>query len=50
MISEYLVWLLDVRNCSPATRNYRLAAIHSLCKYLQYAAIYIWGMAENTLY
>lgn len=49
-ISEYLVWLLDVRNCSPATRNYRLAAIHSLCKYLQYAAIDIWGMAENTLY
>lgn len=38
-ISEYLIWLLDVRKCSPATRNYRLAAIHSLCKYLQYAAI-----------
>lgn len=38
-ISEYLIWLLDVRKCSPATRNYRLAAIHSLCKYLQYAVI-----------
>lgn len=34
-----LIWLLDVRKCSPATRNYRLAAIHSLCKYLQYAVI-----------
>ena len=35
----YLKWILDVRKCSPATRNYRLAAIHSFCWYLQYAVI-----------
>ncbi|NLO71401.1 MAG: integrase, partial [Porphyromonadaceae bacterium] len=38
-ITEYLKWLLDVKGCSPATRNYRLAAIHSFCKYLQYTVI-----------
>lgn len=35
----YLKWILDVRKCSPATRNYRMAAIHSFCRYLQYAVI-----------
>jgi site-specific recombinase XerD len=35
----YLKWILEVRKCSPATRNYRLAAIHSFCQYLQYAVI-----------
>ena len=35
----YLKWILEVRECSPATRNYRLAAIHSFCSYLQYAVI-----------
>ena len=35
----YLKWILEVRKCSPATRNYRLAAIHSFCQYLQYAII-----------
>lgn len=35
----YLKWVLEVRKCSPATRNYRLAAIHSFCRYLQYAVI-----------
>ena len=35
----YLRWILEVRKCSPATRNYRLAAIHSFCRYLQYAVI-----------
>lgn len=38
-ITEYLKWLLDVKKCSPATRNYRLAAIHSFCQYLQYTVI-----------
>lgn len=38
-ITEFLKWLLDVRKCSPATRNYRLAAMHSFCQYLQYADI-----------
>ena len=31
----YLKWILESRKCSPATRNYRLAAIHSFCQYLQ---------------
>ena len=35
----YLKWILEVRKCSPATRNYRLAAIHSFCRYLHYAVI-----------
>lgn len=35
----YLKWILESRKCSPATRNYRLAAIHSFCWYLQYAVI-----------
>lgn len=35
----FLEWLLEVRKCSPATRNYRLAAIHSLTNYLQYTVI-----------
>lgn len=35
----YLKWILETRMCSPATRNYRLAAIHSFCWYLQYAVI-----------
>ena len=38
-ITKYLKWLLDVKKCSPATRNYRLAAIHSFCQYLQYTVI-----------
>lgn len=38
-ITEYLKWLLETKGCSPATRNYRLAAIHSFCQYLQYAVI-----------
>ncbi len=38
-ITEYLRWLIDVKKCSVATRNYRLAAIHSFCQYLQYAVI-----------
>ena len=28
----YLNWILDERNCSPATRNYRLAASTRLCR------------------
>ena len=32
---EYLSWLEDKKNVSVSTRNQRLAAIHSLCRYLQ---------------
>ena len=35
----FLEWVLDERHCSPATRNYRLAAIHAFVCYLQYIVI-----------
>lgn len=34
--SEFLDWLEMQRNCTAATRNVRLAAIHSFFRYLQY--------------
>ncbi|GGK09589.1 putative integrase/recombinase y4rC [Lentibacillus kapialis] len=36
IVVEYLDWMEEVRRCSTATRNVRLAAIHSFFKYLQY--------------
>lgn len=36
---HFMKWILDDRGCSPATRNYRLAAIHSFVSYLQYEVI-----------
>jgi integrase/recombinase XerD len=35
-VVSFLDWLQSARNCSDATRNVRLAAIHSFFKYLQY--------------
>ena len=35
LVLEYLSWLEDKKNVSVSTRNQRLAAIHSLCRYLQ---------------
>ena len=35
LIEEYLDWLENGRQCSIATRNQRLAAIHAFCKYVQ---------------
>ncbi|MFA5044363.1 MAG: site-specific integrase [Paludibacter sp.] len=35
-ILGFLAWVQDERNCGVATRNYRLAAIHSFILYLQY--------------
>jgi len=37
-VLEFLDWLQDERNNSNATRNLRLAAIHSFFKYIQYFA------------
>jgi site-specific recombinase XerD len=37
-IEHFLEWLENERDCSPQTRNVRLAAIHSFVKYLQYEA------------
>jgi len=36
VIIEFLNWLQDKRKSSNATRNYRMAAIHSFFSYLQY--------------
>ena len=35
-ILDFLDWVQRERNCGNATRNYRLAAIHSFFRYLQY--------------
>lgn len=36
MIVEFLGWIENERNCCAATRNVRLAALHSFFQYLQY--------------
>jgi len=44
-IVDFLDWVQQERNCGNATRNYRLAAIHSFFRYLQYECpeqIYQW--------
>lgn len=35
LVEEYLEWLERKRRCISSTRNVRLAAIHSFCRYLQ---------------
>ena len=35
-VLEFLSWLEQARSCSVSTRNTRLAAIHSFCRYTQY--------------
>lgn len=35
-VSGFLMWIMEVRKCGVATRNYRLAALHSFISYLQY--------------
>lgn len=35
MVTGYLDWLQEERGCGTATRNQRLAAIHSFCRYAQ---------------
>lgn len=37
-IINFLDWLQSERNCSDATRNIRLAALHSFIRYLQYSS------------
>lgn len=38
-VLKYLRWIMDDKGVSASTRNYRLAAIHSFCKYLQYTVV-----------
>ncbi|MCF7959088.1 MAG: site-specific integrase [Phycisphaerae bacterium] len=35
LVEDYLEWLEKARNCVASTRNVRLAAFHSFCRYLQ---------------
>lgn len=35
LVEEYLDWLETIRKCTASTRNVRLAAFHSFCRYLQ---------------
>ena len=35
LVEEYLKWLERTRHCIASTRNVRLAAFHSFCRYLQ---------------
>jgi site-specific recombinase XerD len=35
LVEEYLEWLEKTRKCIASTRNVRLAAFHSFCRYLQ---------------
>jgi site-specific recombinase XerD len=39
VVLDFLIWVQKERNCGIATRNYRLAAIHSFISYLQYEDI-----------
>ena len=39
VVLGFLVWIQNNRKCGIATRNYRLAAIHSFISYLQYEDI-----------
>jgi site-specific recombinase XerD len=38
-VNGFLNWLIDARGCTMSTRNNRLAAIHSFCRYLQTASL-----------
>lgn len=35
LVEEYLAWIEKTRNCIASTRNIRLSAFHSFCRYLQ---------------
>jgi site-specific recombinase XerD len=35
LVTAFLLWLENERNCSISTRNQRLAAIHSFCRFMQ---------------
>lgn len=35
LVTEFLGWLEEERGCKPTTRNQRLIALHSFCRYVQ---------------
>lgn len=48
-VLDYLRWIETVKNVSPATRNYRLAAIKSFCRFLQYKDVELLAQWQNIL-
>jgi site-specific recombinase XerD len=49
VILEYLDWLQNIRNCGNATRNARLAAIHSFYRFLQQESLEHLYQCQNIL-
>lgn len=49
LVERFLAWLQSERGCSPATRNQRLAAIRSFCRYLQARDIERIGQYQRIL-
>lgn len=49
LVERFLAWLQSERGCSPATRNQRLAAIRSFCRYLQARDIERIGQYQRVL-
>jgi integrase/recombinase XerD len=49
LVERFLAWIETERGCSPATRNQRLAAIRSFCRYLQTRDIERIGQYQQIL-
>ncbi len=49
LVERFLTWLETERGCSPATRNQRLAAVRSFCRYLQVRDIDRIGQYQRVL-
>ena len=46
-IEEWLVWLIDVRNCSPETCNNRLASLRAFLRYLGVVQISLMYLSQD---
>ncbi|MDQ0277475.1 site-specific recombinase XerD [Arthrobacter silviterrae] len=49
LVERFLAWLEAERGCCPATRNQRLAAIRSFCRYLQVRDVERIGQYQRVL-
>lgn len=49
LVERFLAWLQTERGCGPATRNQRLAAVRSFCRYLQARDIERIGQYQRIL-
>lgn len=48
-VLDYLRWIETDKHVSPATRNYRLAAIKSFCKFLQYKDVELLAQWQSIM-